>query len=80
MSELEEIKIKLAKLEDYNIRNDEYHVEEREKTKDMAQKIDDMHAVFTATGLVGKSIKWIAGFIIAVGSAYLLVKELFFHN
>ena len=80
MSDIEEIKIQLARLEEYNINNDKYHATQDEKTKDMAQKIDDMHAVFTATGLVGKSIKWIAGFIIAVGSAYLLIKELFFHN
>lgn len=64
------------KLDAYIEKNELYHKERDEEYKAMAQKIDEIHAVFTATGLVGKAIKWVATFIIAVGSAYLLVKEL----
>lgn len=73
MSEVERLS---QKLDAYIEKNELYHKERDEEYKAMAQKIDDIHAVFTATGLVGKAIKWVATFIIAVGSAYLLVKEM----
>jgi len=77
---MSDIELLAQKLEAYIEKNEEYHEKRDEEFKTMAEKIDEIHNVFTATSLVGKAIKWIAGFIIAVGSAYLLIKQLFFHN
>lgn len=80
MTDLEEIRIRLAGLEEYNRHNDEYHLEESIKNKNMSEKIDDIHQLLTAGGLIGKLILWIAGLITAVGGAYLMIRQIFFHN
>jgi hypothetical protein len=80
MSDIEEIKIEIRSLKEANIRNEEYHREERIKEDARDLKINEMHQILTATGMLGKAFRWILGTIIATSAAMIAVKQLFHWN
>lgn len=68
------------KLDAYIEKNELYHKERDEESKSMAIKVDEIHQLLTAGSLIGKVVLWIAGLITTVGAAYLMIKQIFFHN
>lgn len=74
---MSDIELLAQKLDSYIKANDKYHEERDEEYKLMAQKIDDMHAILTATGMFGKAFRWVLGTIIAISGAFIALEQLF---
>ena len=77
MSDTERIE---QKIDTYITNNDKYHEEQDERHQKYEAKIDEMHAILTATGLFGKAFRWILGTVIAMSAAFIAVKQLFHWN
>jgi len=74
---MSDVELLAQKLDAYIERNDEYHREQDERHKKYEDKIDEMHQILTATGMVGKAFRWILATVIAIGAAFFTVKQLF---
>jgi uncharacterized protein (UPF0335 family) len=71
-----DIELLAQKLEAYIEKNDEYHRLEDERRRKYEEKIDEIHQILTATGMVGKAFRWILATIIAIGATIITVKQL----
>lgn len=77
---MSEIELLRQEIQHFKDDNDRYHVEQDERHKKYEEKIDEIHTLLTAGGLVGKTVLWIAGLITTVGAAYLMIKQIFLNN
>lgn len=77
---MSDIELLAQKLEAYIEKNDEYHRIEDERRRKYEEKIDEIHQILTATGMVGKAFRWILATIIAIGATIITVKQLLHTN
>lgn len=77
---MSEIELLAQKLENYIKANDKYHEERDEEYKAMSKKIDEIHQILTATGMLGRAFRWVLGTIIAMSATFLAIKQLFDTN
>lgn len=77
---MSDIELLAQKLEAYIEKNDEYHRTEDERRRKYEEKIDEIHQILTATGMVGKAFRWILATIIAIGATIITVKQLLHTN